>query len=241
MHWIWQNVRDHLLYGRNKQFFLLSVFLLAGCGETTYWSKFDGSPDEFDRTQIACHNRTYVSLLTRDDGSQPDYRMKIQFIGNNANSINASYKVPFQNLSNAFESSGATSEDVAGKELLFESCMVANGWKKMKVSAVALTEPAFAIIGSERILYEGIATDYLDRTGSLKMKNDSGNVCVGSFRYMKNWTGDGSMRCDDGGSAKIEFQGLSGSGGYGAGTTSKGNRIKFVYGVEEEEIHRYLK
>jgi len=49
------------------------------------------------------------------------------------------------------------------------------------------------------------------------------------------------MRCDDGGSAKIEFQGLSGSGGYGAGTTSKGNRIKFVYGVEEEEIHRYLK
>ena len=48
MHWIWQNIRDHLLYGRNKHFFLLSVFLLAGCGETTYWSKFDSSPDEFD-------------------------------------------------------------------------------------------------------------------------------------------------------------------------------------------------
>ena len=76
--------------------------------------------------------------------------MKIQFIGNNANSINASYKVPFQNLSIAFESSGTTSEDVAGKELLFESCMVANGWNKMKVSAVALTEPAFAIIGSRK-------------------------------------------------------------------------------------------
>ena len=29
MHWIWQNIRDHLLYGRNNHFFLLSVFLLA--------------------------------------------------------------------------------------------------------------------------------------------------------------------------------------------------------------------
>jgi hypothetical protein len=49
------------------------------------------------------------------------------------------------------------------------------------------------------------------------------------------------MRCDDGDSARIEFQGISGFSGYGTGTTRKGNQIKFVYGVEEEEIHQYLK
>ena len=36
MYWLWQDLRDHLLYGRNKQFILLSVFLVVGCGETTY-------------------------------------------------------------------------------------------------------------------------------------------------------------------------------------------------------------
>ncbi len=225
----------------NKYFILLSVFLVVGCGETTYWTKFDGSPDEFDRTQVACHNKTYSLPQTKHEGSQPDYQMKTQFIGNDAYPIIAPYNVPYQNLGDAFGSLVATFDDIARKELLFEKCMVANDWKKMSLNAVALTEPVFAKVGPEMIIYEGIATGYLDRTGSIKMKNDSGNVCVGSLRYTTNWTGDGSMRCDNGDSAKIEFQGISSFSGYGAGTTSKGFQIKFVYGIEEEKIHRYLK
>ncbi len=45
--------------------------------------------------------------------------------------------------------------------------MVANDWGRTRVSAVALTEPAFARVGPEMIVYEGIATGYLDRTGTL--------------------------------------------------------------------------
>ncbi len=241
MHWLWQIIRDHLHYGRNKHFILLSVFLVAGCGETTYWSKFGGSPDEFDRTQVVCHNQTYFLPQTNHEGSQPDYQMKTQLNENDASSILAPYKVPYQNLSDAFGSSAAAYEDIARKELLFENCMVANGWEKKSVSAVALTEPAFARIDPEMISFKGIATGYLDRTGTIKMKNGSGNVCVASLRYTKNWTGDGSMRCGDGDSAKIEFQGISSFSGYGTATTSNGIQIKFVYGIEEEEIHRYLK
>jgi hypothetical protein len=225
----------------NKYFILLAVFFVAGCGEATYWAKFGGSPDEFDRTQMACHNRTYFLPQTKHEGSEPDYQMKTQIIENDAYPIIATYKVPYQNLSDAFGSLVATFEDIARKELLFENCMVANGWKRLSVSAVALREPVFAKVGPQSIMYEGIATGYLDSTGTMKMKNSSGNVCVGSLRYTTNWTGDGSMRCDDGDSARFEFQGISGFSGYGTGTTRKGNQIKFVYGVEEEEIHQYLK
>jgi len=65
--------------------------------------------------------------------------MKTQIIENDAYPIIAPYKVPYQNLSDAFGSLIATFEGIARKELLFENCMVANGWKRMSVSAVALT------------------------------------------------------------------------------------------------------
>lgn len=240
MYWLRRDLRDHLFYGRNKQFILLSVFLIVGCGETTIWSKIGGSPDEFDRTQVACHNQTYFLPQTNHESSRPDYQMTTQFIETDTSPIMVPYKVPFQNLSDAFGSLAAAFEDIARKELLFENCMAANGWNKKSISPVALTEPAFARVGQEKISYKGTATSYLDRAATIKMKNGSGNVCVGSFRYKTTWTGDGSMRCGDGNSAIIKFQGHSMTGGYGTATTSNGIRIKFIYGIEEEEIHRYL-
>ncbi len=241
MHRIWRDACDRLFCGMNKYLVLLSVFPVVACGETTYWTKYGGSPDEFDGTQVACHNRAYSLPRTKHEGSQPDYRMKTEFLGNDTSPITAPYKVPYQNLSDAFGSLIATDDDIARKELLFEKCMVANDWVKISVSAVALTEPVIAEFGPDMIVYEGIATGHLDRTGAIKMKNDSGGVCVASLRYTANWTGDGSMRCANGDSARIKFQGISSLSGYGTGTTSKGIRIKFVYGVEEEELHRYLK
>jgi len=241
MYWLWPDICDHLLYDKKKHFILLFVFLMAGCGETTYWSKFGGSPDEFDRTQLTCHNQIYSTLQTKHENSQPYYQMKGQVAKSDASPLNASYKVPYQNLSDAFGSLVPASEDIARKELLFENCVVAHGWKKIHVSQVALTEPAFARVGSKKINYRGVATGYLDRTGIIKMKNGSDNVCVSSLRYMTNWTGNGSMRCGNGDSAKIEFQGISGFSGYGIATISNGSQIKFVYGIEEEEIHPYLK
>ena len=224
----------------NKCFILLSVFLVTGCEETTYWTKFSDSPDEFDRTQLACHNQIYFRPQTNQKGAQPNYKIGPQLTETNTSSKFTLYKVPFQNLGDAFGSSVTSFKNIARKEQLFENCMVANNWEKTRVSTVALTELVFAEAGPDLTAYKGIATGYMDRTGTIKMKNDSGQVCVGSLRYTKNWTGDGSMRCDDGFSANIEFQGISGFSGYGAAATSKGYEIKFVYGVEEEAIHQYL-
>ena len=241
MYWLLQDFRDHLLYVRNKQFSLLSVVIVVGCGETTYWSKIGGSPDEFDRTLAACHTQTYVLPQTNHETSRPDYQITPKFIETDTSPIIVPYKVPFQNLSDAFGPLVGAFEDIARKELLFENCMVANGWNKKIISPVALSEPAFARVGQEMISYKGTATTYLDRTATIKMKNGSGDVCVGSFRYKTAWTGDGSMRCGDGNNAIIEFQGHSRTGGYGTATTSNGIQINFIYGIEEEEIHRYLK
>lgn len=241
MYWLWRSIRVHLLCGMNRYFILLSVSLVSGCGDSTYWTKFGASPDEFDRTQLACHNQTYLLPRTNHESSLSNYKVDSRLAGNATSPIYAPYKVPYQNLSDAFGSSVATFEDIASKELLFENCMVANDWEKTSASAVALTEPVFAKVAPEMIIYKGIATGYMDRTGTLKMKNNSGTVCVGSLRYRTNWTGDGSMRCDDGFSANIEFQGISGFSGYGTSATKKGNEIKFVYGIEEELIQEYLK
>lgn len=145
------------------------------------------------------------------------------------------YTVPYQSLG------GAEGASPTEKERRLEQCMVANGWKKTNTNAVALTEPVYARIGSKKITHKGIATGYLDRTGTMKMKTESGEECVGSLRYLTNWTGDGSFRCDDGDSAKIKFQGISGFSGYGGGVTKRGLVFKFVYGVEPEDIQPYLK
>jgi|ETNmetMinimDraft_33_1059910.scaffolds.fasta_scaffold32424_2 hypothetical protein len=230
---LWRDIRDHMLCGRNKLFILLSVFVVTGCGETTYWSKFGGSPDEFDQIQAACHKQTYIL--------QPDYKRIPPPIDKSASRIIAPYQAPFQNLSAAYGSSVSAFDDIARKEALFEKCMIDHDWKKISVSAVALTEPVFARVASETVSYRGIATGYLDRTGIFKMKNDAGNVCVAGLRYKTNWTGDGSMRCGNGDSAIIEFQGYSGFSGYGTATSGEGTQIKFVYGIEEEEIHQFLR
>ena len=84
--------------------------------------------------------------------------MTTQFIETDTSPIMVPYKVPFQNLSDAFGSLAAAFEDIARKELLFENCMAANGWNKKSISPVALTEPAFARVGQEKISYKGTAT-----------------------------------------------------------------------------------
>ncbi|MBI3199543.1 MAG: trypsin-like peptidase domain-containing protein [Rhodospirillales bacterium] len=98
----------------------------------------------------------------------------------------------------------------------------------------------FGIVGDEDDLYTGSATGYLDRSGTIELKNAAGNRCSGDFVYGVGLTGRGLIACDDGQRAAISFTGLSPMSGFGSGTSSSGRPVAFTYGLSREQSARYL-
>lgn len=98
----------------------------------------------------------------------------------------------------------------------------------------------FGIVGDEEDLYTGSATGYLDRSGTIELKNARGNRCSGDFAYGVGLTGQGLIACDDGQRAAIAFTGLSSMSGFGSGTSSTGRPVAFTYGLSREQSARYL-
>ncbi len=173
---------------------LLPVILLAGCAQTTYWAKSGGTTGEFDRAQAACHNQAFFLPKVQFETTETGYLMNTQAIGAGFyTSTITPYKAPYQNLADGFFSMSAAFEEIGRKEIFIENCMVANGWTKVDEAAVALTVSVYARIGPDEEVYEGTATGYPDHTGTMKLKNATGNGCVGSFRYISDWVGNGSV------------------------------------------------
>jgi S1-C subfamily serine protease len=98
----------------------------------------------------------------------------------------------------------------------------------------------YGVVGDENDLYTGSATGYLDRSGSIELKNAKGNVCRGDFKYGYGLRGAGIIGCDDGQTAHIVFNGLSPMSGYGIGTSNTGRHVAFTYGLSREQSGRYL-
>jgi S1-C subfamily serine protease len=98
----------------------------------------------------------------------------------------------------------------------------------------------FGIVGDEDDLYTGTATGYLDRSGTIELKNAKGNRCSGDFAYGVGLTGQGLIACDDGQRATIAFTGLSSMSGFGSGTSSTGRQVAFTYGLSRDQSARYL-
>lgn len=98
----------------------------------------------------------------------------------------------------------------------------------------------YGVVGDENDLYTGSATGYLDRSGTIELKNAKGNVCKGDFVYHEGLRGSGIIGCDDGQTAHIVFRGLSAMSGYGFGTSNTGRPVAFTYGLSREQSGRYL-
>jgi hypothetical protein len=64
--------------------------------------------------------------------------------------------------------------------------------------------------------------------------------CVGEFRYTGAKTGSGSLTCNDGTSAELQFNSLSSISGYGFGNSSHGP-ASFTYGLTPEQAGEYSK
>ncbi len=98
----------------------------------------------------------------------------------------------------------------------------------------------YGVVGDENDLYTGSATGYLDRSGTIELKNAKGNICKGDFTYHEGLRGSGIIGCDDGQTAHIVFRGLSAMSGYGFGTSNTGRPVAFTYGLSREQSGRYL-
>ena len=53
--------------------------------------------------------------------------------------------------------------------------------------------------------------------------------------------GEGELRCNDGRIFKVQWATISWSTGYGTGRDQNGDRLTFVYGMEEGEAENFLK
>ena len=113
----------------------------------------------------------------------------------------------------------------------------------ISLSACSVSAPVHSITRIEGKLVEftGIAVGYLDRTGTIEMKNRDGITCAGKFRYTGTRTGIGHLTCSNGEKSDFQFNGLSAVSGYGYGTSSNGYPIAFTFGLDESERRRYLR
>ena len=116
-------------------------------------------------------------------------------------------------------------------------CANASGARMGLFSAKA---PVYAILSED--FFVGTAVGYVNRTGTIEIQsvvNDSVR-CVGEFRYTGAKTGAGSLTCNDGTNAELQFNSLSTISGYGYGNSTRGP-VSFTYGLTPEQAEEYLK
>ena len=106
--------------------------------------------------------------------------------------------------------------------------------------ACSVTAPVYGIVGDDGEVYTGTATAGMDARGSINLVNSRGVRCIGAFRYVTMDHGFGTLSCSDGDSADVQFNALSGTSGYGFGTSRSGRAVKFVFGLSREEAAMYI-
>lgn len=220
--------------------FIPLVFALAGCTQTTYWTKPGGNQAEFDTLQASCHRQAYSLPQSVAPVKESGYQVRTFVGGGYVNSIVTPYQSPYQSLSDGFYSLSSSLDNIVRREKFVENCIISNGWRKIQKEKLSVTSTVYATVGQTGEIYEGEATGYLDMTGTIKIKSASGNGCAGNFRYTSSLGGDGLVRCDDGQSAEITFKSLSNLSGYGEGTTDEGHLVRFTYGLDAKEREKYL-
>lgn len=97
------------------------------------------------------------------------------------------------------------------------------------LAGCSLTVPLRGRIGSD-VELSGDTTGYLDGSGALRITASDGRVCGGTFQYERDRpNGVGTFGCQDGTTAALAFSRF-GQQGFGSGTTSRGERIRFAFG-----------
>ena len=101
------------------------------------------------------------------------------------------------------------------------------------------TAPVHAFLLND--LFYGEAVGYLNRTGVITINSvyNPDKKCVGKFIYTDFRSGEGSLTCNSGETAVIQFKALSSLSGYGYGKSDAGP-VSFTYGLTAKDAAKYL-
>lgn len=121
--------------------------------------------------------------------------------------------------------------------LILSGCANASGARMGLFSAKA---PVYAILFED--FFVGTAVGYVNRTGTIDIQSavNESIRCVGEFRYSGAKTGTGTLTCNDGTNAELQFNSLSSISGYGYGNSTRGP-ASFTYGLTPEQATEYLR
>jgi hypothetical protein len=203
--------------------------MVSGCAQTTFWIKSDGTQEEFNRAQSACHSQAYFLPKTQTPTTPPNYQIVLRTSSSGASIVTATpYKAPYQELADGLNRLSDSIGNIAIREAFVRDCLIANGWRQATESEISLTVDAYARVGlNTEVEYFGKATGYLDGTGKINISSSENNQCVGTFSYNTTRTGgSGVVRCNDGDTAEIKFTSINNASGYGSGVSRLGKVCK---------------
>ncbi|MEO6854611.1 MAG: hypothetical protein ABI410_21755, partial [Rhodoferax sp.] len=82
--------------------------------------------------------------------------------------------------------------------------------------------PAYAAV--DGVLFEGTATLFTDRTGTVQLSSSQApdQVCMGDLRYSATAAGVVVLHCSGGVEAALDFRTTSDTSGFGYGSTAQG-------------------
>jgi S1-C subfamily serine protease len=103
--------------------------------------------------------------------------------------------------------------------------------------ACSMTIDVYGVVGDNEI-YTGTTTGNAV-SGTMTLSDGKGKTCIGD-RVGTSAAGHGLLTCNDGMRVQIQYTTLSITSGYGFGTTSNGDNVRFTYGLSREEGAKYL-
>ena len=100
------------------------------------------------------------------------------------------------------------------------------------LSGCSLTLPVRGRVEGTNEMLVGEATGFMDGSGRISLMGSDGRDCMGAFQYgASRRSGTGIFTCTDGATGTFAFN-STGQQGTGFGQTSRGERIRFVFGSQ---------
>jgi S1-C subfamily serine protease len=95
-----------------------------------------------------------------------------------------------------------------------------------------------AVVGGEK--FTGNVQQGMNGTGTMEIQGDVGTKCIGHYVARSAIGGDGSLTCNDGRQAMIQYTTTSVGVGYGYGTTNTGAGVRFYFGMNADQGAQYI-
>ena len=106
-------------------------------------------------------------------------------------------------------------------------------------SAMTVAMGVGAVVGGEK--FTGNVQQGMNGTGTMEIQGDVGTKCIGHYVARSAIGGDGSLTCNDGRQAMIQYTTTTSVGvGYGYGITDAGVDVRFYFGMEADQGVQYI-